>query len=57
MSNKSQGKGVKLKPRQKQQEVEEDYSDVIPPPPQDIYESVVHDLGFDPLKERAARRT
>lgn len=57
MSNKSQGKGVKLKPRPKQQEVEEDYSDVIPPPPQDIYESVVQDLGFDPLKERAARRT
>lgn len=57
MSN-TKGKGVKIarKPKTPEQ-VQEDYADVIPPPPRDIYESVARDLGFDPLKEKAARST
>lgn len=53
MSSRTHGKGVKLKPKPKQ-EVEETAPVV---PPRDIYQSVVRDFGFDPLKEKAARST
>jgi hypothetical protein len=57
MSELRKGKGVKLKPRA----VEETEEEVAPVnhavPPSDIYESVVATMGFDPLKEMAARRT
>lgn len=56
MSNRTRGRGVKLKPRP-QQNVEEVVNEKDASPPGDIYESVARDFGFDPLKEMAARRT
>lgn len=57
MSNVARSKGVKLKPRpvEEVQEEVEDVKTVVPLGR--IYESVVADLGFDPMKEMAARRT
>ena len=58
MSNRTRGKGVKLKPRRPENETVEEVANVKDAsPPGDIYESVVNEFGFDPLKEMAARRT
>jgi hypothetical protein len=50
-------KGVKLKKTTEQKAPRLEAVNVNPPPMGDIYESVVRDKGFDPLKEMAARRT
>lgn len=55
MSEPKRAKGVKLKPRIAEEK--EEVEIVTAEPPGDIYESVVRDLGFDPIKEQAARRT
>lgn len=47
-------KGVKIAKRKNQDQ--DTHTEEPLSPPTDIYESVVRARGFDPLKERAARR-